>query len=298
VRVQQEKAHAAAERIDQFVSEIESQIGWTTRQEWRRLPLEQQRYDFLRLLRQAPPSTELSYLDGTGREKLKVSRLEPDAVGSGADFSADPRFTGAVAQKSWFGPVYFRRGSEPYMTIAVAHAGRNAGVTVAEVNLKLIWDVINEIRVGAEGYAYVVNAQGRLIAHPDMSLVLRDTDLSRLPQVAAALAAPAARSQTPGTEAKSASTAAIAEGPDGRSVLTAYDSIPRLGWIVFVQSPVREAMAPVFVPLTQTGILLALGLLLAGRAHGILFDTFLPSNGAVNDRTVAGRFEELDRPGR
>src|SRR5918997_2963314 len=67
LQVQQEKAHAASERIDQFVSEIESQIGWTTRQEWRRIGLEQQRYDFIRLLRQAPPITEASYLDGSGR---------------------------------------------------------------------------------------------------------------------------------------------------------------------------------------------------------------------------------------
>ena len=36
VRVQQEKAQAAAERITQFVTDIEGQIGWTTRAEWAR----------------------------------------------------------------------------------------------------------------------------------------------------------------------------------------------------------------------------------------------------------------------
>ena len=71
----------------------------------------------------------------------------------------------------------------------MAQAGRDPGVTVAEVNLKLIWDVINALKVGKGGYAYVVDGQGRLIAHPDISLVLRDTDLSQFPQVAAALAA-------------------------------------------------------------------------------------------------------------
>src|SRR3954464_7514348 len=39
ISVQGEKAQAAAERLSQFVSEIESQIGWTTRAEWRHLPL-------------------------------------------------------------------------------------------------------------------------------------------------------------------------------------------------------------------------------------------------------------------
>jgi hypothetical protein len=61
-------------------------------------------------------------------------------------------------------------------------------VSVAEVNLKLIWDVVSQIKVGAHGHAYEVDGQGRLIAHPDISLVLRNTDLSRLAQVQAARA--------------------------------------------------------------------------------------------------------------
>ncbi len=44
------------------------------------------------------------------------------------------------------------------MTLAVARAGRNAGVTVAEINLKLIWDVITGLKIGRDGYAYVVDA--------------------------------------------------------------------------------------------------------------------------------------------
>src|SRR5439155_314904 len=83
---------------------------------------------------------------------------------------------------------YFRRESEPYMTLAVAGTRKDAGVSIAEVNLKLIWDVVSQIKVGEHGRAYVVAAQGRLIAHPDISLVLRNTDMSKLPQVQAAQA--------------------------------------------------------------------------------------------------------------
>ena len=108
-----------------------------------------------------------------------------DVVGCGTDYSHDPRFVEAIAHKAYYGPVYFRRESEPYMTLAVAGTRRDAGVTVAEVNLKFIWDVVSQIKVGEHGEAYVVDAEGRLIAHPDISLVLRNTDLSQLPQVAA-----------------------------------------------------------------------------------------------------------------
>jgi cache domain-containing protein len=74
------------------------------------------------------------------------------------------------------------------MTLAMARSGRDAGVTVAEVNLKLIWDVITALKIGQGGYAYVVDREGRLIAHPDIRLVLRNTDLAPLPQIAAARA--------------------------------------------------------------------------------------------------------------
>ena len=59
VRVQQEKADAAAVRVAQFIAEIEQQLGWTTRPEWALVGVEQRRYDFIRLVRQAPAITEL-----------------------------------------------------------------------------------------------------------------------------------------------------------------------------------------------------------------------------------------------
>src|SRR5215204_4438112 len=192
VRIEHEKALAAAQRIQEFVGEIERQIGWTTHAQWEAGPLDQRRQDYFRLMRQVPAITELTQLDREGREKLKVSRLSMDVVpqpGAEADFSQSPAFREAKAHRVWFSPVYFRKQSEPYMTLAVARDGRNSGVTVAEINLKLIWDVITALKTGQGGYAYVVDGSGRLIAHPDISLVLRDTDLSRLPQVAAALAA-------------------------------------------------------------------------------------------------------------
>ncbi|MGU3665761.1 ATP-binding protein [Methylobacterium sp. A49B] len=259
IEVQREKARAAAERVEAFLSEIENQIGWTTRAEWRRVSPEQQRYDFIRLLRQAPAITEVAYIDPQGKEQLRVSRLEPDVVASGKDFATAPRFTEAIKDKTWFGPVYFRRGSEPYMTVSVAHAGRDPGVTVAEVNLKLIWDVVSAIRNGADGYAFVTTATGRLIAHPDLSLVLRDTDLSSLPEVAAALPG-SARNQDYG----------ITRGIDGGLILAAHATIPRVDWIVFVQLSLREAMEPLIDSIIQTVSLMGLGVLMAAIAGTFL----------------------------
>ena len=179
------QARAAADKIEEFITQIDSQVGWTTQLPWTDGTLDQRRFDALRLLRQVPAITELAQIDASGHEQLKVSRLTMDVVGSGIDYSGKPEFTQAVANKVYYGPVYFRRESEPYMTIALAGARRDGGVSVAQVNLKLIWDVVSKIKVGSNGRAYVVDGDGRLIAHPDISLVLRNTDMSHLAQVAA-----------------------------------------------------------------------------------------------------------------
>src|SRR5438105_1516185 len=192
IRIQREQAEAAAAKISQFIKEIESQLGWTTQLPWSAGSIEQRRFDALRLLRQVPAITELAQVDSTGKERLRVSRLAMDVVDSGLDLSKDPKFTEAVGHKVYYGPVYFRRESEPYMTLALAGTRKDAGVSIAEVNLKLIWDVVSQIKVGEHGHAYVVGVQGRLIAHPDISLVLRNTDMATLIQVQVALAEQAA----------------------------------------------------------------------------------------------------------
>src|SRR4051794_6116921 len=258
LRLQQEKAIAAAERIEGFVEEIERQIGWTTHAQWAAAPLDQRRQDYFRLLRQVPAITELRQLDAEGREQLKVSRLAMDAIGSATDLSQSPAFLGAKADRRWFSPIYFRKQSEPYVTMAVTHQGRNAGVTVAEINLKLIWDVITDLKIGTGGYAYVVDNKGQLIAHPDISLVLRGTDLTGLPQVAASLAqAPRQRDRG---DAVKGDAAVVAENLAGKPVLSAYAPIAPIDWVVFVEAPLSEAFAPLYGAALRTGLLLVFGL--------------------------------------
>jgi signal transduction histidine kinase len=261
VRIQREQAAAAADKIGHFIKEIESQLGWTTQLPWSAGSIEQRRFDALRLLRQVPAITELTQLDATGKERLRVSRLAMDVVGSSSDFANDPKFTEAVAKKVYYGPVYFRRESEPYMTLAIAGARRDAGVSVAEVNLKFIWDVVSQIRVGERGQAYVVDGQGRLIAHPDISLVLRNTDMSRLPQIQAALAA---------AQAGPADQVQLASDLRGRDVLTAHATVAPLGWHVLVELPTSEAYAPLYEAVKRSGLLL-----LGGLALAILAGVFL-----------------------
>ena len=245
IRIQHEQAVAAAAKISQFIMEIESQLGWTAQLPWSAGSIEQRRFDALRLLRQVPAVTELAQVDASGKERLRVSRLAMDVIDSGLDLSKDAKFTETVAHKVYYGPVYFRRESEPYMTLALAGNRKEAGVSIAEVNLKLIWDVVSQIKVGEHGDAYVVGAQGRLIAHPDISLVLRNTDMSKLAQVQAAQAGQGVSDELQG-----------ARNIQGHEVLTASAPVTPLGWTMFVELPVEEAYAPLYAALQRLAIVL------------------------------------------
>jgi len=241
---------------NQFVSEIEKQLGWTTQLPWSDGSIEERLFDLGRLLRQAPAITEVAMVDTTGRERLRVSRLGLDVIDSRIDVSEDPKFVEATARKVHFGPVYFRDESEPYMTLALSGPRRDSGVSVAEINLKFIGDVVSQIRVGETGKAFVVDAAGRLIAHPDISLVLRNTDLGSSGQIRAARAISAS---------DRSARAFITEDIQSQRVLSAFAPIVPLGWLVFVDLPLSEAYAPLYESLKRTGVVLLTGLLVSGN---------------------------------
>ena len=149
--LQVEKAQSAADRIEQYVLDIAHELSWTALPHTGAdaNPLEERRFEYLKLERQAPAITEVAWIDPAGHEQLRISRLAVDAIGADIDVSQEPRFRSISIDSMpiYFGPVYFRKGTEPYMTIA-RPAGPGGGVTSAEVNLKFVWDVVSRIKIG------------------------------------------------------------------------------------------------------------------------------------------------------
>lgn len=252
VKSQSANARAAAGRIEQFISEIERQISWATRAS--ATTIDQRRTDYALLLQQVPAIDRLVNLDGDGREQLRLTRDEA-VIGSGIDYSDNPRFKDARSKSVWFSPIYFD-GPDPFMAIAMPHSGRNAGLTVAEVNLKFLSGLIDPSRIGEDFDASIVGPVGRLIAHSNKEVRL-GTDLSALPQVAAAIK----RNEEP---------VAFGKDADGHSVLTASAFVPRMNWFVFFEQPLTRALQPVYSLLYRTLSLLAGGIILAILAGTLL----------------------------
>jgi len=224
------QAEGIADKLARFIKEMQSQVGWTTQLPSTGGSIEQRRFDAVRLLRQALAITELSLLDVQGKEFYKVSRLALDVVGSGTDYSKEAKFTETVAKKIYYGPVHLRSESEPYMTLGMAGTSTrpDVGASVVELNLSLLWEIVQQSKVGERGVAYIVNAEGRIIAHPDLFVRKSMRDLSSLAQVQEARTSPAR------------GWARSARDMNDQKVVAAYARVAGTGWLVFVELPIGE----------------------------------------------------------
>ncbi|MBP1097612.1 adenylate/guanylate cyclase domain-containing protein [Bradyrhizobium diazoefficiens] len=248
----EDKAQAAARRVEQSISELERQISWVTRAS--QDTLEKRRADYAQLLHQVAVVNQLFQLNGEGREVLRVSR-QSTTTGGNADLSRDMRFTDTVARGVSYAPAWFSDRT-PLMSISVAHSGFNAGVTVAEIDLSFLSELLSDAQVGKAAFAYVVDPRGRVLATsskgPDVG-----KDLSKLPQVAAAIS-PGRGPDTSGTDF------------NGYSVLTAASTVPKLGWSVLFEQPTTQALTPIRDQLVRIALLIGMGLMVAILAGTLL----------------------------
>jgi class 3 adenylate cyclase len=249
--VLQAESRSAADKIETFIEGIRDQIGWVVQFPWTEGENDRRRIDALRLLQQVPAIVSIALVDQNGTERVFVSRLGLNRIGRGADLSADPAVVGARTNKVWYGPVRYQRDSEPYMMLAVAGNLAAAGVAIADINLKLIWDVIAAIKIGDTGHTFVVDNSGRLIAHPDISLVLRggagSGDFNRLKSIVSA----------------ANGSAVTTTGNEGEPVVALSVPAANVGWTVIGQQPVLEAFASIRAALWRSLVLIVVGALFA-----------------------------------
>ncbi|MCA6124223.1 HAMP domain-containing protein [Bradyrhizobium sp. WSM 1704] len=271
-----EKADATAKRIEQAVADLERQISWVTRASSNTIEL--RRADYAQLLGQVPAVNQLTLINGSGREVLRLSR-QTTTLNSNADFSRDIRFTETIKNGTAFAPAYFR-DARPYLSIGEQHSGVNAGVTVAEIDLRFLGSYFGDSQVGRLAHAFVVDGKGRVLAASSRGPEI-GKDLSALPQVAARLASPGAN---------------VASGTDGdgHAVLTTASAVPSLGWSVFYEQPIAQALSPIRDQLVRIALLMALGLVVAIIAGTILARRMLVPITALNTgarRLGAGDFD-------
>ena len=160
------------------------------------------------------------------------------SIGSRArSLAARRAFRGAKANGVYYGPVYFFRETEPFMTLAIAGPGSDPGGHASRKSICASSGTSSpRSRSAPAASAYVVDRRGRLIAHPDLWPVLRNTDLGS----AAAGARRRSRALRRRRAGRSATISTAAR------VLSTYAPVRPLGWLVFVELPVNEAYASIY----------------------------------------------------
>ena len=264
--LEQQAAAVAALKIERFVQDIVTAIRSSTksREVMQGRVSPEYRFELKRLLYLTPAITEAVALDIDGVKQAHVSRAGAVSSDARSDFAPSAGFQRALQGKPEYGPVYFVQNSEPYMTIAYPieqYAGTVIGVIQVEVNLKYIWDVVSNIKTGEAGYAYVVTRSGDLIAHRDISLVLRRQNLAHLAQVQTAFQVASGAPRPKVT---------LASNLEGKRVISSSAFIPSLQWMVFIERPAEEAYTPLYASMLRTS-----GFLLVGFSMAVLASWFV-----------------------
>ncbi len=260
-QVQRSQARAAAERIGQYLAGIERQVAQVAGPADGG-PLAHARDEYHRAMRYVPAIAEVRRVDAAGRERLRASRARADEVGSGRDLSRSAAFRLARERGAYYSPAFFRAGSLPFLTLALRDP-RDGAVTLADLDLGFLGEVVREIRIGKRGLVYAVDSANQLVAHPDPAQVLRRPDLAAdaaLARVRAALRA----SPEPVVGMFSG------RGLDGSETMLSAALIPATQWLVVAEQPRSEVLEPLYQSLARTLVIMGAGVLAALAASYVL----------------------------
>jgi putative methionine-R-sulfoxide reductase with GAF domain len=135
--------------------------------------------------------------------------------------------------------------------------GEFQGILVAELNLKFMWELVDQLEVGQTGYAYVVDNQGNLIAFEDTARVLRGENVKQISEVQEFLVNPSATGDT---------TPEVGSylGLIGETVVGTYVPLGTPQWAVVTELPAAEANRPILQSLIVSVATILIFAILAG----------------------------------
>lgn len=135
----------------------------------------------------------------------------------------------SVQGKSYFSSVAFNEVQEPYVISShpIRQFDEIVGILAGEIDLKSIWDLVDEIKIGDSGNAFVVSGHGQLIAHINKKKVLdrsEEIEIEFLKDLK-----------------KSERKTLVFESIDGIEMLGTFYYISEFDWIIVIQQPLSEA---------------------------------------------------------
>ncbi|MBN1311075.1 MAG: HAMP domain-containing protein [Anaerolineae bacterium] len=250
-------AQSAAETVSSFVQEkfgvLEAAVSLATPAA---VSPEAQKRALNSLLGLQPAFERLALLDTQNQEVAQVTRFAQSSQQFTAQIN-DALLVQTQQGERYISSVYIDdRTSEPMVAMAVPVTdalGDFQGTLVAEVNLKFMWILMDQLRVGETGWAYVVDKNGDLIAYRDASRVLKGENLSGVQAVGDFIKSPAPIGET-GTSTYQGLTDTVVVGT--------YVPLGTPQWAVVTELPWQEAYGGVIQSaVTSIGVILVIAIL-------------------------------------
>src|ERR1700733_7519715 len=251
--VQTAEARAASASIDAYLRDIEGVLRSLSGRlsEGAAAGRDAQARDFRDALKFEPAILNIRSLNTGFRETNFVSRLDPDRIDSNVLQPSIENLLQGCAAAFCYGPVFVRDQTAPYVTVAI-HGNGSKETLAAEISVRFIDDVLAGLSIGKAGRAYIVDLNGRLLAHPDLRTLLRRSDIGQLPQIREVrIALSQGRSELPSV---------WGESPDGGAVFSSATKVSGPDWLLYVEQPAGEILRPVWATIGVTMTVLALGM--------------------------------------
>jgi len=210
-----------------------------------------------------PAFRQFALLNKQGTQLAQVSRSSPFLSTQFALRLNGDALTQTLEGKRYISPVYIDDAtSEPQIAIAIpinSILGDYQGTLVAEVNLKFMWDLVDQLKVGDTGYVYVVDNLGKLIAFGDTTRVLANENVGKIFEVNEFI-------KNPGEATDINTKVANYTGLLGKTVVGTYVPLGAPQWAVVTELPTDEANQPIFQSLVSSVATILVFAVLAGLA--------------------------------
>lgn len=251
-------AKNTANTVEYFIREKFSILETAScRRNLANLPPDEQESILERLMGLEPAFRQLTIFNDQEAETAKVSRTANISPGT-MNYSRQELFNRVRQKEIYIGPVFIDEAtSEPMIIMAVSATdvfSDYKGTLVAETNLKFMWDLMAQIRIGKNGQAYVVEKQGYLIAYRDISRVLKRENLSHLKEVDLFVKEKAATREI---------STGISKGILDTNVITTRVPLKTPDWAVIVELPIMEAYQSMITTLGLSILSMLLSIIIA-----------------------------------
>jgi len=180
------------------------------------------------LIQKNPAFLEIVRMDSSGHIFASASR-DKNVLSNLITIPQSQWFLQARQGQTFIGDVQLSANNEPYLIMAVPSADK--GVVAARVQMDVLWEVVQNIHFGESGRAYVVSRNGRVVAHTDPEIVLRNATIQEQPEFAAMSSAP--NNEWSGTYTNFENT----------SVVGYTSHIPGTDWLIITELPLGEVFS-------------------------------------------------------